>query len=122
MSQLRSLQDWFLKYELQTVPGVSEVAAVGGMVSQYQVKVNPEKLRAFGIPLSHIQTAIQHGNQEVGASVVEMAEAEYMVRASGYIQGIDRLVSVGVKGRAALPENHAGGSLRHHSGGFLAGG
>lgn len=86
ISQLRSLQDWFLKYELQTVPGVSEVASVGGMVKQYQVIVNPEKLRAFGIPLSHIQMAIQRANQEVGASVVEMAEAEYMVRASGYLQ------------------------------------
>jgi Cu(I)/Ag(I) efflux system membrane protein CusA/SilA len=94
LSQLRSLQDWFLKYELQTVPGVSEVSALGGMVKQYQVKVNPEKLRAFSIPLSLIQMAIQRGNQEVGASVVEMAEAEYMVRASGYIQGIDDLANI----------------------------
>ena len=86
ISQLRSLQDWFLKYELQTVAGVSEVAALGGMVKQYQVKVDPDKLRAFGIPLSLIQTAIKQGNQEVGASVVEMAEAEYMVRATGYIK------------------------------------
>jgi Cu(I)/Ag(I) efflux system membrane protein CusA/SilA len=91
LSQLRSLQDWFLKYELQTVPGVSEVAAIGGMVKQYQVQVNPEKLRAFNIPLSHIQNAIRRGNQEVGASVVEMAEAEYMVRATGYIQSIEDL-------------------------------
>ena len=94
LSQLRSLQDWFLKYELQTVPGVSEVSALGGMVKQYQVKVNPDKLRAFNIPLSHIQMAIQRGNQEVGASVVEMSEAEYMVRASGYIQGIDDLRTI----------------------------
>ena len=85
ISQLRSLQDWFLKYELQTVPGVSEVSALGGMVKQYQVKVDPEKLRAYGIPLSHIQMAIKRGNQEVGASVIEMSEAEYMVRATGYI-------------------------------------
>ena len=85
ISQLRSLQDWFLKYELQTVAGVSEVSALGGMVKQYQVKVDPEKLRAYGIPLSHIQMAIKRGNQEVGASVIEMAEAEYMVRATGYI-------------------------------------
>ena len=91
LSQLRSLQDWFLKYELQTVPGVSEVAAIGGMVKQYQVQVNPEKLRAFNIPLSHVQNAIRRGNQEVGASVVEMAEAEYMVRATGYIQSIEDL-------------------------------
>ena len=94
ISQLRSLQDWFLKYELQTVPGVSEVSALGGMVKQYQVKVNPEKLRAFNIPLSHLQMAIQRGNQEVGASVVEMAEAEYMVRASGYIQGAEDLAQI----------------------------
>ena len=86
LSQLRSLQDWFLKYELQTVPGVSEVAALGGMVKQYQVKVDPDKLRAFDMPLSHIQTAIRRGNQEIGASVVEMAEAEYMVRATGYLK------------------------------------
>ncbi|ABD83190.1 efflux RND transporter permease subunit [Saccharophagus degradans] len=86
ISQLRSLQDWFLKYELQTVEGVSEVAAIGGMVKQYQVTVNPEKLRAFGIPLAHIQNAIKRANQEVGASVIEMAEAEYMVRATGYIK------------------------------------
>ncbi|MFW1677596.1 efflux RND transporter permease subunit [Pontibacter sp. JAM-7] len=94
LSQLRSLQDWFLKYELQTVPGVSEVSALGGMVKQYQVRVHPDKLRAFNIPLSHIQMAIQKGNQEVGASVVEMAEAEYMVRASGYIQGRDDLANI----------------------------
>jgi len=94
LSQLRSLQDWFLKYELQTVPGVSEVSALGGMVKQYQVKVNPDKLRAFNIPISHIQMAIQRGNQEVGASVVEMSEAEYMVRASGYIQGVDDLRTI----------------------------
>jgi copper/silver efflux system protein len=86
LSQLRSLQDWFLKYELQTVAGVSEVSAIGGMVKQYQVKVDPDKLRAFGIPLAHIQMAIKRGNQEIGASVVEMAEAEYMVRATGYIK------------------------------------
>ena len=85
ISQLRSLQDWFLKYELQTVPGVSEVTALGGMVKQYQVKIDPDKLRAFSIPLSLIHTAIKKGNQEVGASVVEMAEAEYMVRVTGYL-------------------------------------
>ena len=94
LSQLRSLQDWFLKYELQTVHGVSEVSTLGGMVKQYQVKVSPDKLRAFGIPLSHIQTAIQRGNQEVGASVVEMAEAEYMVRVSGYIRNIEDLATI----------------------------
>ena len=86
ISELRSLQDWFLKYELQTVPGVSEVSALGGMVKQYQIKVDPDKLRAFGIPLTAIQIAINHGNQEIGASVVEIAEAEYMVRTTGYLE------------------------------------
>ncbi|MCG7947338.1 MAG: efflux RND transporter permease subunit [Candidatus Thiodiazotropha taylori] len=97
ISQLRSLQDWFLKYELQTVPGVSEVAAVGGMVKQYQVTVNPEKLRAFNIPLAHVQMAIKRANQEVGASVIEMAEAEYMVRASGYLQNKNDLANIPLK-------------------------
>jgi len=94
LAQLRSLQDWFLRYELQTVPGVSEVATVGGMVRQYQVQVDPEKLRALNMPLSHVQNAIRRGNQEVGASVVELAEAEYMVRATGYIQGIEDLQAI----------------------------
>ncbi len=94
LSQLRSLQDWFLKYELQTVKGVSEVTALGGMVKQYQVQVDPDKLRAFGIPLSLIQTAIKQGNQEIGASVVEMAEAEYMVRATGYLKGVEDLENI----------------------------
>ncbi len=91
LSQLRSLQDWFLKYELQTVPGVSEVAAIGGMVKQYQVKVNPQKLQAYSIPLSKLLMSIKNSNQEVGASVVEMAEAEYMVRATGYIKSVSDL-------------------------------
>ena len=91
LAQLRSIQDWFLKYELQTVPGVAEVATVGGMVRQYQVVVDPDKLRAFGYPLAEIKAAIRSGNQETGGSVVEMGEAEYMVRATGYIQGLDDL-------------------------------
>jgi len=94
LSQLRSLQDWFLKFELQTVPGVSEVSTLGGMVKQYQVRINPDKLRAFGIPLSHIQMAIKKGNQEIGASVVEMAEAEYMVTATGYIKSVSDLENI----------------------------
>ncbi|MGH8223716.1 MAG: efflux RND transporter permease subunit, partial [Woeseiaceae bacterium] len=94
LAELRSLQDWFLKYELQTVPGVAEVATIGGMVRQYQVVVDPDKLRAFGIPLAAIRQAIQSGNQEVGGSVIEMAEAEYMVRATGYLQGIDDLSDI----------------------------
>ena len=91
LAQLRSIQDWFLKFELQTVAGVSEVATIGGMVRQYQVVVDPNRLRAYNIPLGKVRQAIQAGNQEVGGSVVEMAEAEYMVRATGYIQGIEDL-------------------------------
>ena len=94
LAQLRSLQDWLLKFELQTVPGVSEVATIGGMVKQYQVVVDPDKLRAFGLPLSKLKSAIQQGNQETGGSVIEMGEAEYMVRASGYLRGIDDLSDI----------------------------
>ncbi|CAM2817532.1 cation transporter [Pseudoalteromonas atlantica] len=94
ISQLRSLQDWFLKFELQSVEGVSEVAAVGGMIKQYQVVVDPVKLRAYGLPLSLIQTAISQGNQETGASVIEMAEAEYMVTSTGYIKSVANLEAI----------------------------
>ena len=94
LAQLRSLQDWFIKFELQTVPGVAEVATIGGMVRQYQVVVDPDKLRAFGVTLASLKQAIQRGNQESGGSVIEMGEAEYMVRATGYLQGIDDLSSI----------------------------
>ena len=94
LAQLRSLQDWFLKYELQTVPGVAEVATIGGMVRQYQVVVDPDKLRAFGVTLADLKRAIQNGNQETGGSVIEMGEAEYMVRATGYLEGIDDLAVI----------------------------
>ncbi|NRB38874.1 MAG: efflux RND transporter permease subunit [Pseudomonadales bacterium] len=94
LAQLRSYQDWFLKYELQAVPGVAEIATIGGMVKQYQVVVDPNKLAAYKIPLSLVNNAIQQANQETGASVIEMAEAEYMVRVSGYLQGIEDLKKV----------------------------
>jgi len=98
LSQLRSIQDWFLKYELQTVPGISEVATVGGMVRQYQIVVHPDRLRAYGLPLSKIRMAIRNANQEAGGSVIEMAEAEYMIRATGYIKSMKdlELVPLGV--------------------------
>jgi Cu(I)/Ag(I) efflux system membrane protein CusA/SilA len=89
LSQLRSMQDWFLKFELQAVPGVAEVATVGGMVRQYQVVVNPEKLRAYSIPLTRVAEAIRRANRETGGSVVEMAESEYMVRTRGYINSLE---------------------------------
>ena len=100
LAELRSLQDWFLKFELQTVEGVSEVATIGGMVKQYQVVVNPTRLRAYDIPLHMVKQAIQRGNQETGGRVIEMAEAEYMVRASGYIDDLKDLESIPV-GHAA---------------------
>jgi len=89
LAQLRSLQDWFLKYELKTVPGVAEVATIGGMVRQYQVVLDPDKLAAYRIPHGKVIEAIRRANQEVGASVLEMGEAEFMVRASGYLQTLD---------------------------------
>ncbi|MBU2122973.1 MAG: efflux RND transporter permease subunit [Gammaproteobacteria bacterium] len=89
LSQLRSLQDWFLKYELKTVPGVAEVATIGGMVRQYQVVLDPDQLASYRIPHSKVIAAIRLANQEVGGSVLEMGEAEFMVRASGYLQTLD---------------------------------
>lgn len=98
LSQLRSLQDWFLKFELQTVPGVAEVATVGGMVRQYQVVADPDRLRAYDIPLARVRDAIRNANQEVGGSVVELGEAEYMIRAKGYLQSVQdiEIIPVGV--------------------------
>ena len=89
LGELRALQDWFLKFELKTIPGVAEVATLGGMVRQYQVQVDPDKLRNYGIPLSKVVSAIQSANQETGGAVVETAEAEYMVRAHGYLESLD---------------------------------
>ena len=94
LSELRSIQDWFLKFELQTVAGVSEVATVGGMVRQYQIEVDPMKLRAYNMPLTHLYNAIRSANQERGASVIEMAEAEYMVRIHGYLQSVEDIKNI----------------------------
>ena len=94
LSELTSIQDWFLKFELQTVPGVAEVATIGGMVRQYQVVLDPDKLRAFDLTLAQVKNAIRAGNQETGGSVIEMGEAEYMVRASGYLQSLDDLAAI----------------------------
>jgi Cu(I)/Ag(I) efflux system membrane protein CusA/SilA len=94
LSQLRSLQDWFLKYELRSVPGVAEVATLGGMVKQYQIVLNPDALRAYRITVQQVISAVQAANQEAGGSVVEMGEAEYMVRATGYLQSIDAIKAI----------------------------
>jgi len=89
LAQLRALQDWFLKYELKTVPNVSEVASIGGMVRQYQIVLDPARMRAFNIPHAKIIDAVQKANQETGGSVLELGEAEYMVRSSGYLKSLD---------------------------------
>ncbi len=94
LSQLRALQDWFLKYELKSVPNVAEVATIGGMVRQYQVVLDPDRMRAFNIPHNQIVMAIQNANQESGGSVLELGEAEYMVRASGYLQSLEDFRSI----------------------------
>jgi len=98
LAGLRSIQDWYLRYPLQTVSGVSEVASVGGFVKQYQVEVDPNVLSAYDVPLAKVRQAIQRSNQDVGGRLVEMAETEYMVRGLGYIQSIDdlRQIPVGV--------------------------
>ena len=100
LAELRSIQDWFLRYELTSVNGVSEVASIGGFVKQYQVEVDPNKLLIYDIPLNRIKTAIQRSNNDVGGRVVEMAETEYMVRGLGYIQSVEDLenVALGVDG------------------------
>ena len=99
--QLRALQDWFLKFELKTVPNVAEVASVGGMVRQYQIVLDPDKLAAYGIPHTKVVEAIQKSNQEAGGSVLELGEAEYVVRASGYLQSLDDFRKVPLVSTAA---------------------
>ena len=99
--QLRALQDWFLKFELKTVPNVAEVASVGGMVRQYQILLDPDKLAAYGIPHTKVVEAIQKSNQEAGGSVLELGEAEYVVRASGYLQSLDDFRKVPLVSTAA---------------------
>jgi Cu(I)/Ag(I) efflux system membrane protein CusA/SilA len=89
LSQLRALQDWFLKYELKTVSNVSEVASIGGMVRQYQIVLDPDRMRAHNIPHSVVVEAVQKANQETGGSVLELGEAEYIVRSSGYLRSLD---------------------------------
>ena len=94
LAELRSIQDWYLRYELTSVPGVAEVAAIGGFVKQYQVEVDPNKLLIYNIPLNKIRTAIQRSNNDVGGRLIEMAETEYMVRGLGYIQSIEDLEDI----------------------------
>ena len=120
LQQLRSIQDWFLRYELMSVSGVAEVASIGGYVKQYQVEVDPNKLLAYNIPLSKVRTALQRSNNDVGGRLVEMGETEFMVRGLGYIQSIEDIentpVGVDENGTPILIRNiahvHLGPELR----------
>lgn len=98
ISELRALQDWFLRYELKSVPDVAEVASIGGLVKQYQVVLNPDRMRALGIPIARVKQALRDSNNETGGSVLELGEAEYAVRATGYLKNLEdfRNVPVGL--------------------------
>ena len=120
LSDLRSIQDWYMRYELQTVPGVAEVASIGGFVKQYQVEVDPNKLLAYNIPLGKVKHAIKRSNNDVGGRLVEMAETEFMVRGLGYIKSIEDIknVVVGMDGKGTpvtvrdIAHVHLGPELR----------
>ncbi|GMG94134.1 efflux RND transporter permease subunit [Cupriavidus metallidurans] len=101
LSQLRALQDWFLRFELKSLPNVSEVASLGGMVRQYQVVLKPDRLRAYNLPQSKVIAAIRGANQEAGGSVLELGEAEYMVRASGYLKTLEDFRQIPIETSAA---------------------
>jgi len=96
LAQLRTIQDWYLRYDLMSLPGVSEVASVGGFVRQYQVEVDPEKLRAYGVTLSEVQSAVRGANLETSGRLIEMAETEFMVRSEGYIESLEDLETIPV--------------------------
>ncbi len=120
LQQLRTIQDWFLRYELMSVPGVAEVASIGGYVKQYQVEVDPNKLLAYNVPLSKVRMALQRSNSDVGGRLIEMGETEFMVRGLGYIQSIEDVentpVGVDENGTPILIRNiahvHLGPELR----------
>ena len=120
LAELRSIQDWYLRYPLQTVPGVAEVASVGGYVKQYQVEVDPNMLSAYNIPLGAVRHAIMRSNRDVGGRLIEMAETEYMVRGIGYIRSISDIeqIAVGVDGKGTpirirdIANVHIGPELR----------
>lgn len=101
LGQLRALNDWFLRFELKTVPDVSEVASLGGMVRQYQVVLDPDRMRAYGVTQAMVTDALARANREAGGSVVEMAESEYVVHASGYLRTLDDFRQVVLRTNAA---------------------
>ena len=103
LAELRSIQDWFIRYQLTKAGGVAEVASVGGFVKQYQIVVDPEKLRAYGIPLTKITDAVRASNMDVGGSTIEMTEREYMVRGQGYLHGIQDIEGIVLKSESGTP-------------------
>ncbi len=105
LQELRSIQDWFLRYELTAIPGVSEVASIGGYVKQYQVNIDPIKLASYDIPLSKVKTAIKRSNNDVGGRLMEMGETEFMVRGLGYIKNIDdiKIITIGTNKNTGTP-------------------
>src|SRR2546427_2563966 len=103
LADLRSLQDWFLRYQLETVPGVAEVATIGGFVRQYQVRLDPNKLRAYGVPLSTVIDRVQTSTNEVGGRVLELSGAEYMIRGLGYLRSLSDLETVPVANKNGVP-------------------
>ena len=112
LAELRSIQDWYVRYQLTKAHGVAEVASVGGFVQTYQVTVDPVKLRAYGIPLMKVAQVIRDSNRDVGGRAVEMAETEYMVRGKGYLRGKARHRNAGGQER----QGHAGADPRHRAG------
>ena len=117
LADLRTLQDWYLRYQLATVPGVAEVAAIGGYVRQYQVKLDPNKLLAYGIPVSTVIDRVRDSTNEVGGNVLEMSGAEYMVRGLGYLQSLSDLENV----RRRNQERHASSGARSGHRGLRSG-
>ncbi|MGH6828525.1 MAG: efflux RND transporter permease subunit, partial [Rhizomicrobium sp.] len=103
LAELRSIQDWFVRFQIDTAGGVAEDASIGGFVKQYQVTVDPEKLRAYGLSLAQVTAAIRASNMEVGGSTVEMSEREYMVRGQGYLKGIGDIRNVVLKSEDGAP-------------------
>jgi len=103
LAELRTLQDWYLRYQLTKAHGVSEIASIGGYVQQYQVVVDPARLRAYGIPLEAVSAAIKGSNRDVGGRVIEMAETEYMVRGHGYLRGIEDIENLVLRAEGGTP-------------------
>lgn len=118
LESLRALQDWFLKYELKTIPGVAEVASVGGAVKEYQIIPDPVKLEQYGVTVGDIKTALSASNQEAGGGSIEMGESEFMVRAQGYLKTLDDFRSIVLKTNAF---GNADGFGRRRSGSSGAG-